>query len=84
MFWIFQDKDRFRFGFVEHEAFSQKMMRRLLYFLASFPYTVILVKNFILLLPPPDATFQLEGAKQDQSRNIGANYCMISLNTLHP
>lgn len=42
MFWIFQDKDHFRFFFVEHETFFQKIARRLVDFLASFKRTVFL------------------------------------------
>lgn len=49
MFWIFQDKDCFRFFFVEHETFFFQRWWVDLDFWASFPHPVFLVQLFSFL-----------------------------------
>lgn len=65
-------------------------MRRLLDFLASLSlfstYSIsgtVFYSYFVVLLPP-DATFQLMGANQEESWNIRANHYNITLHILHP
>lgn len=61
MFWIFQDKDRFRFCFVEHEAFFwQKTLRRL---------------RFLSLLSNISGTIVFYFSVASNWCNISANEC---------